>query len=246
MNERDLHLINLAQEMLMILNYSNGDSKYGLQTLQKPDKNESESRIKLLSALFDPRVYGDDREKIKGLVKREAEDVVLSTKLWANDSSEDNHKGDWMHECINTFGETVRDILNGVNPLQRAEASKAQGIEHYGERGTRFMILAKQMIVDPSFLSSQNELAEALRGIKQMSERAKKFGRLVDLGVVLLNSAKRWSNETNDERANALAQKNWEKALLAFSQSVESVLCSRKQEYHQNLEAEETQCFFER
>lgn len=121
------------------------------------------------------------------------------------------------------WADDVFDAL--VDTLYRKAEAKRVG--HYGERGAMFIALAERMIAVPEFRTSDDRLAKALRGMP-FSDAARTFGRLSDLGCALLDAAKRWANikvDTDEKLAESeAAEKEWRRALLSFSQSVNAVV----------------------
>lgn len=122
-----------------------------------------------------------------------------------------------------TWADDVFDAL--VDALYRKAEAKRVG--HYGERGAMFIALAERMIAVPEFRTSDDRLAKALRGMP-FSDAARTFGRLSDLGCVLLDAAKRWANievDTDEKLTESeAAEKEWQRTLLSFSQAVNAVV----------------------
>ena len=122
------------------------------------------------------------------------------------------------------WADDVFDAL--VDALYRKVEAKRVG--HYGERGAMFIALAERMIAVPGFLTSNDRLAKALQNMESSSDAARIFGRLSDLGCALLDAAKRWTNievDTDEKLTESeAAEKEWQRALLSFSQAVNVVV----------------------
>ena len=121
------------------------------------------------------------------------------------------------------WADDVFDAL--IDALYRK--AEAKRIGHYGERGAMFIALAERMIAVPEFRTSDDRLAKALSGMP-FSDAARAFGRLSDLGCALLDAAKRWTNievDTDEKLVQSeTAEKEWRRALLSFSQSVNAAV----------------------